>query len=229
VIASGSPYAQLEATLAACCGAGVVVEVGAATVEAPLELLLAEERAAVARAVPSRQQEFAAGRVLARRALRRLRGVESPIPANPDRTPRWPAGVVGTLTHTRGLCVAAVALAGDVLALGLDAEEATPLEPELWPLVVRANERAWLRGDGLRAKHLFSAKESVYKAQHGLTGTLLDFTDVELDGLEAPGAFTARLLHPCRSASPALQGPLMGFALCAQEHLITGLVLRRGA
>src|SRR5450631_1625040 len=73
-------------------------------------LLLPEEAAGLGRAVPERQQEFAAGRLCARRVLAELKIVDFAVIAQPDRQPRWPATVVGSITHTTGLCAAVAGL-----------------------------------------------------------------------------------------------------------------------
>ena len=65
--------------------------------------LLPEEEPLVARAVDKRRREFAAGRACARRALEQLGLPASPILAGPRREPLWPPGVVGALTHCRGI------------------------------------------------------------------------------------------------------------------------------
>ena len=71
--------------------------------------LYAEERPAVARAAPVRRREVAAGRRAARRALVAAGAAKAAIPANPDRLPEWPNGIVGSISQTNRLAVAAVA------------------------------------------------------------------------------------------------------------------------
>ena len=79
-----------------------------------------EERSAVADAIESRRREFAAGRALARRQLARLGVDPGPIPARADRTPIWPEGVVGSISHCADLCAVVVARADAFRSLGLD-------------------------------------------------------------------------------------------------------------
>jgi hypothetical protein len=67
-----------------------------------------DELRLMASAVPRRRAEFAAGRACARAALRRL-GINGwPLLVGSKREPLWPAGVVGSITHTDGLVAAAV-------------------------------------------------------------------------------------------------------------------------
>jgi 4'-phosphopantetheinyl transferase EntD len=173
----------VRAQLAALFPAGVEVEagvpgddVGAAQ---PAEL------AAVAAAVPARRAEFLLGRALARTALRRI-GVEAgAIATASDRAPEWPAGVIGSISHTRALCAVAVARRGALVSLGLDLEQADPLEPELWRRILTPAERGFVERapreeQGGLAKLVFSAKEAFYKCQYPLTRKFLGFLEVEL-------------------------------------------------
>jgi 4'-phosphopantetheinyl transferase EntD len=84
-------------------------------------------------------------------------------------------------------------------SLGLDVEVEAPLEPKLWKRVLRDRETEWISSlpvveQGTTAMLVFSAKESVYKCQHALSRTFLEFADVEVDPLEH-GVFSATLLR----------------------------------
>ena len=73
----------------------------------------------------------------------------------------------------------------ELLTVGIDAEEAEPLEPELWRFVLTEDERAALEREpaenrGLLAKVVFSAKECFYKAQYPLTRQFLGFKQVRI-------------------------------------------------
>jgi len=148
--------------------------------------LLPEEEPMVARAIERRRREVAAGRSCARRALILLGAEPTALPADPDRVPRWPDGVVGTITHTRTFCAAAVAWQRDLRGVGLDAEHAIAASrDEVMRLVATASEARWLADldDAERALGsalVFSAKEALYKCQFPLTRQMLDFSDVEL-------------------------------------------------
>jgi 4'-phosphopantetheinyl transferase EntD len=152
--------------------------------------LLPEEAAAIANASQGRALEFRAGRHCARRALAQL-GVEGvPILRAADRSPIWPAGIAGSISHTRrgdaGYCCAAVVRKTDLASVGVDAETAAPLEPALWSRILTQREQTSLERlepeeRGRIAKLVFSAKESFYKCQHALSGLFLEFGDVEID------------------------------------------------
>ena len=90
-----------------------------------------EEAAYVANSVEKRRREFACGRHFVRRCFRALGRPDGPLPANPDRSPRWPDGLVGSITHTDTYCAAAVARADDIAGIGIDVEDLSRFQPEL--------------------------------------------------------------------------------------------------
>ncbi|HEV8035173.1 4'-phosphopantetheinyl transferase family protein [Yoonia sp.] len=143
-----------------------------------------EEAAAVARAVPKRRTEFAAGRSAARAAMAEIGFAPAAIPQGRDRAPIWPVGLSGSIAHCDTCCVSVVALQEHYAVLGVDVEPATPLAPDLVAVICTPAERAWLAGEsdpGLASKMIFSAKEAVYKAQYPLTGKVIGFDAVTLD------------------------------------------------
>lgn len=147
-----------------------------------------EETAAVARAVPKRRHEYAAGRACARAALARLGVPPGPLLRDEHRgAPLWPAGVVGSITHCEGYRAAAVARSTDILTLGIDAEPHDRLpEGVLDAIVATDAERAALAELALRAPDIhwdrlfFSAKETVYKAWYPYHHRFLSFQEAEL-------------------------------------------------
>jgi 4'-phosphopantetheinyl transferase EntD len=168
----------------------------------PGVLLYPEEEAAVARAVEKRRREFATVRHCAREALARLGLPPAPIVPGPRGAPRWPDGVVGSMTHCAGYRAAAVGLARDVATIGIDAEPHEPLPEGVIDLVASPAERRRLTRLAAAApdRHwdrvLFCAKEAVYKAWSPLTGRWLDFGEVDLILDPDASTFTARLLVP---------------------------------
>ena len=76
---------------------------GVASVEAfcdpPDAVLYPGEAELVARAVDKRRREFCTVRHCARQALRQLGLPPAPVLRGERGEPRWPAGVVGSMTH----------------------------------------------------------------------------------------------------------------------------------
>lgn len=161
--------------------------------------LLPEEQEATTEMAPRRLDEFASARAAARAALAAVAppGVTA-IPRGPQRQPMWPSGITGAITHTRGHCLAAVALrssaedtVGD-LVIGLDAEERDRVsarvarrilvdaEQERLAAIVDPDERQRL------VAATFSLKEAFYKAHHQLEPRYLGF-DVIAVQIDAGG------------------------------------------
>lgn len=177
------------------------------------------EKEAVAGAARTRIEQFTAGRICSHIALGRL-GVSPATPILPgeDRAPIWPAGFVGSITHTDSWCAAAVARETNLRSIGIDLEPATPLKESLWRRVCTGNEREWLDGitnPGLMGKIVFSAKESVYKCQYPLTEQFLGFhaVEVEIDD----GSFRAVFQQPAGKFEP-------GFVMTGRYLVEDGLV-----
>jgi 4'-phosphopantetheinyl transferase EntD len=175
------------------------------------DALLPEEAAALGPAAAGRAREFATGRACARRALARLGHPGVAILRGARREPLWPATLVGSITHTLGYRAAAVGRRAEWRAIGIDAEPNGSLPRGVLPKVAGEAEQAWIearRGDFICwDRLLFSAKESVYKAWHQITGRWLGWEDVVLSA--GADGFDARLRVP----EPLADGSeLTGFA-----------------
>jgi len=154
--------------------------------EGDIDALSAGEAACLGQAGPKRAREFAAGRQCARAALHRLGVASWDLSVRPDRTPVWPDGIVGSISHTTGFCAVAVGRGRDCRSIGLDVEVDLRVTAELYPQFLTSAEQTWLSGrppdmaDRL-ATLIFSAKEAFYKAQYPMTAEWLEFADIEID------------------------------------------------
>ncbi|MEV6299008.1 4'-phosphopantetheinyl transferase superfamily protein [Actinoplanes sp. NPDC051861] len=166
----------------------------------PVDECFPGEEDLIATAAPGRRREFVTARRCAREALARLGHPPVAIRPGPRREPLWPAGLAGSITHCSGYRAAAVARAGDVVSVGIDAEPHTPLPPRVTRTVLAggdADHLAELSGTDPSVhwdKLLFSAKEAVYKAWFPLTRRWLGFGDASLLIDPVAGTFTG-LLH----------------------------------
>jgi 4'-phosphopantetheinyl transferase EntD len=149
-------------------------------------LLFPDEARYFGRAALNRIRDFAAGRLCARRAMAEFGFSDEPLRMSRDRRPQWRASVIGSITHATGICGAVVARKNQFRAIGLDIEIVGHVTPGVWPYICTPEEMAWL--DTLResarsrcAALIFSAKESFYKCQYGMTQQWLEFDDVTLD------------------------------------------------
>ncbi|WP_410809977.1 4'-phosphopantetheinyl transferase family protein [Micromonospora sp. 067-2] len=173
------------------------------------ELLAAEQACLGERVVQTRRRDFTAGRVCARRAMAGLGLPPLAVPAAADRAPVWPAGIVGSITHTAGYCAAAAARTTDVRSLGMDAEQHREINAGVRRLVLLPEEEeicARLPSGTSWPVVLFSAKETVYKVWYPVVGSWLDFHDAQLELNPDAGTFTARIA-PARVDAAAVADP----------------------
>jgi 4'-phosphopantetheinyl transferase EntD len=144
-----------------------------------------EEFQAIRSACLKRQREFRAGRAAARQSLKLIGAPSISIPPAADRTPIWPSGYIGSISHCESLCGAIAASSSDLFGIGLDLESAQVLTEDIIPLVLDVSEEECIireakLGRGLSAALAFSAKEAFYKAVYPVERRLMDFLDVTL-------------------------------------------------
>lgn len=177
-----------------------------------------------------RREQFAAGRTCAREALRAL-GVEqfALLPAQ-DRSPIWPAGITGSITHAGGFCAAAVARQEHIAAVGIDTEQVDRFAERLWPRICTDHELEWVydqpEGERVaRVATVFSAKEAAYKCQYQMTRRWIALGSAEID-LEGD-RFAVRFL-PAADVDEMLRIPIHGrFAMHDGFVLSAALAERR--
>jgi 4'-phosphopantetheinyl transferase EntD len=208
----------------------VVEEMDPSLAPADLAALFPEEAAAIVRAVDKRRREYTAARMLARRAMARLGLPAQALVNGEDRAPRWPTGTVGSITHTRGWCAVAMAHASEVRALGLDVEDDTPLERNLWRMILTDEDTARIAElpdaeQGQRAKLVFSIKECAYKAQYLLTQQYLGFSAMSV--AVEPAAQRWRARFTCASGEVFSPGDVLEGSFRIRDGFVaTALTLR---
>lgn len=194
--------------------AGPMTTSAVAEITDPFDLF-PEEAALVARAVEKRQNEFAAGRRAARAGLVQLGVPAGPILTGAHRSPAWPDGVTGSLSHDQGMAIAVVARTAAISHLGVDLVEAAPFPEKLRSqILLTPNEMAQ---DAREARLTFSAKETIFKALYPSVGAYFGFDAVEVTPDFEQGRFSARILTPLGPFRPetvlegriAVTGPYM--------------------
>jgi 4'-phosphopantetheinyl transferase EntD len=193
--------------------------------------LFPEERKALGRAVEKRRREFITARACARAALAQLDLPPVAIASGERGEPRWPAGILGSITHCAGYRACALARADEIAAIGIDAEPNEPLPSGVLEAIADAEERGRLR----ELQHaepavrwdrlLFSAKEAVYKAWFPLARRWLGFEDAVLTVDPVRGVFHARLLVPGPPLGGSPLASLDGRWLVRDGLLLTAIAL----
>lgn len=164
----------------------------------------------VARAVAKRQAEYLAGRFCAREGLQRLTGQPITPALGDDRAPVWPAGCVGSITHTQGWAAAVIGQQQHYAGLGLDAEVIMPDDRAL-PLsrqILTPSEQARFGSElasqaGYFMTLVFSLKESLFKALYPLVQRRFYFEHAELLSWHPEGRCRLRLLTHLSEDWPA--------------------------
>ncbi|MFB6844426.1 4'-phosphopantetheinyl transferase [Streptomyces sp. NPDC056373] len=161
--------------------------------------LFPEEETALGEVGGARRREYTTVRHCARRALGGLGFAPAPLPPGAGGAPRWPDGVVGSMTHCAGYRAAVAARRSDVRTLGIDAEPHAPLPEGVLEFIALPEELARVGRLARRFPEvhwdrlLFCAKEAVYKAWFPATHVWLGF-DGAVISPESDGTFHARVL-----------------------------------
>jgi enterobactin synthetase component D len=151
-------------------------------------------------AVARRRAEFICGRLCAREALKRLGATDFDIPMGADRSPIWPTGFVGSITHSEGMAFAAVARREQAQSLGLDVEKIMSRDTalELAPILASSDEYSRLltppEDHPRLTTTIFSAKEAIFKCLYPFVKRQFDFSDVKINSIDRNnGRFTFSL------------------------------------
>ncbi|MET7140980.1 4'-phosphopantetheinyl transferase superfamily protein [Xanthomonas sp. PPL139] len=171
--------------------------------------------ASIARSVRKRQAEYLAGRRAALAALRAAGSAATDLPIGDDRAPVWPAGFLGSLSHTDGLAVAiALPASAGAHGIGLDVERVVAADQleAIRSVALDASDCAALAGLA-RARGWpyaltlgFSAKESFYKAAAATVGRFFDFDALRIEGCDPhSGSVDTRIAAPLAPALPVGQ------------------------
>ena len=94
---------------------------------------------------PQRMSELMTGRYYAKQALSLLGFDDVELPINEDRSPAWPSGTTGSITHirraeTEGYCAVAVGRSDQFRAIGIDVEYGVALPREIWATFLTPRE-----------------------------------------------------------------------------------------
>ena len=137
-----------------------------------------------------RRREFAAGRLCAERCLEAHRRYDVEVPVATDRSPVWPPGFVGSISHSDKIAWAVVASQERMRSVGIDCEQIVHdrTVEETLEQIADPTELARLQALGLTRVAaftlIFSAKEAIYKCLYPIGIKSLGFRDVRVLGVD---------------------------------------------
>ena len=126
----------------------------------------------------AREEEYSLGRYCAKQAMNAIGMDCYEIQSSPHGFPIWPKGIVGSISHSKGTCISAVAKSNDFKAIGIDIEQFNRIKERSLERLIHAKEKAEIGSDLNKATLLFSIKEAFYKAQFPIYKTSLNFKDL---------------------------------------------------
>jgi 4'-phosphopantetheinyl transferase EntD len=136
-------------------------------------------------AVATRRADFVGGRWCAHRALEEIGHPAHSLPIGPLHAPIWPPGVIGSITHDRGWCMAVAGLQKQVSGIGIDlcAHAGQRALQDLAPLICSRFEFRALPAVSSPANVLallFCIKEAVVKAVSRTAQRYLELREIEV-------------------------------------------------
>lgn len=150
-----------------------------------------------------------------------------------DGSPRWPEGLVGSITHTQGFAAAAIAPSDAWLSVGIDSEKLAGADvlKEAGEIVLRDEERQLGARLSVPEDHfillVFSAKESIYKCLSPLVKFPLEFSSVILEDIQfQTHTFTFRVPESIETGLLKSSHARGGFKFM-HGYVHTGVELRR--
>jgi 4'-phosphopantetheinyl transferase EntD len=168
----------------------------------------------------ARMRELETGRFYAKQALLMVGVSAADLPIAANRTPLWPEGTIGSITHAakcgEGYCAAAVGHARDIRAIGIDVEFEAGFNPRLWPTVLTARELKQLRDLPVEAREVealkrWCIKEAVTKADQRITEPIA----IDTEPGYKEGWYEATISH--------MQGPVRTWS--GRTMRLNGLIL----
>ncbi len=133
-----------------------------------------------------REQEFRKGRKNAQALLQQL-GCQETVGRAEDRTPVWPAGFAGSISHSDRWTWVAIGRKTHLNSIGIDTEPLVNTETRnlLEPEIATVTEWKIAQATRLLPNQIFtlvfSAKEAFFKCWYPLTKQYLDFNQITIE------------------------------------------------
>ena len=160
---------------------------------------LSENELEIARQYGAKRfSDFCTGRYCMRQCTAPL-GFSGDILIGERGMPLLPDNITASLSHSKKICGAIAGDKSKFLSLGIDIESCGRVKRDMWYLLFTKKEIDFLELHNeeqiqFLATAFFSLKEAFYKLQYPLTGTFLDFPEVEVAVIN--NRYYIKLLRP---------------------------------
>ena len=196
-----------------------------------VKYLLGENlHASLTRAVIKRKSEFVAGRYLAKKALIDLGVNTTQVAIGENRAPVWPNSFIGSISHSQGFAICAVANTSDIKRIGLDVENylEAKVAKDILPTVLIESEYPWVGTKNNPNPQvftlIFSAKESLFKALYPEVGHYFDFDVAQIKTIDyQTGKFSLQLVQALGPTLPV--GTCFDGIFELHEHQVLTLIV----
>ena len=154
-----------------------------------------------------RKLEFARGRSIAQLLLGRFGELKN-VGVAADRSPIWPPGFIGSISHSDDFVWVAIGRQSAAVSVGIDTEPIVSNATRVQLQAEIATDKEWLIASRLNLDPLttftilFSAKEAFYKCCYPLTHLFFSFQDVAIEA-----ANNNRVRLRMRPSNPNLSSP----------------------
>lgn len=190
----------------------------------PEEIQLGEEISS-----EKRRCHFLSGRQCAQKAISQLKMKQEPIYRNENRSPIWPSGIKGSITHDRNLAAALVTKSTDkVQGIGIDIED---LKRKLSSgisrhILTKEEVVQWNTSEDkitLETRIIFSIKEAIFKCFFPLNAIYLGFHDAAISTLK-DGYFKGELYKHPEITENVRSLPIEGRYMIKENKVLAAIV-----
>ncbi len=170
-----------------------------------------KEFQAVRRAIPKREVEYRTGRFLIKKLLDISQfNTDTNLYKKNNGAPNWPAGIIGSITHSGSICIAAISNTNTFSGIGLDLEQGE----------FRRNDEKYLAHyDELHSypghlnytaklRVVFSCKEAIFKSLERVLVEPVDFKDVAIQFASTIESNIFEYDFQCSREIPNLETPI---------------------
>lgn len=137
-----------------------------------------------------RRAEYFIGRYLAKQCLAEMGVQQFVLAADSNRCPQWPENLLGSISHSDDTAICVLARKRDYAAIGVDTENwvNADMAKDMCKMVMSPTEQQLgktIVGDIRYFTHIFSAKESIFKALYPQVGRYFNFSAAQLIATES--------------------------------------------